>query len=158
MYFWNIEGLKTEMARQPLSDRQVLPYLIVTVGLFSLNGIFEWTPNFWDYLLGGWSFLLAILGTVYLYQQNGANQGNHFLQRYFAIGLVVGLRWIVAFYGAMISLSVLLPLFGMELNKETTWRESAVFAIAELLLYERIGHHISDLRHRSEAASLPEQS
>ena len=109
MYFWRIEKLKTEMAARPLSEREALPYLVVFVALSSAVAyIPQTTYSLWDGLGGVWSVLLAAVGTIYIYRQNGGAGGQHFLQRYFAVGWVVVVRWFVvlilvavAFYGTL---------------------------------------------------------
>lgn len=50
------------------------------------------------------------------------------------------LRWIAVIAPLFFVSS---PYFGSA--DETTWYEFLYFAIAELLLYERIGHHIADV-------------
>jgi len=93
MYFWRIENLKSEMATRPLSDREVLPYLVVFAVLSASVVSFPQTVfNTWDGLSAALSIFLAFVGTIYIYLQNGGNQGQHFLQRYLLIGWVVALR------------------------------------------------------------------
>ena len=83
MYFWRIEQLKTEMAARPLSEREALPYLVVFVALSSAVAyIPQTTQNLWDGVGTVWSVLLAVVGTIYIYRQNGGAGGQHFLQRY----------------------------------------------------------------------------
>lgn len=97
MYYWRIEKLKTEMAARPLSEREALPYLVMFVALSSAAAyIPQTTYNLWVGFGAGWSVLLAALGTIYVYRQNGVAGGQHFFQRYFAVGWVVFVRLLVA--------------------------------------------------------------
>ena len=152
MYFWRIEKLKTEMAARPLSDREVLPYLVVFVALSAVVINFPVTiSNVWDVLYAAWSILLAVIGTIYIYRQNGGSDGRHFLQRYLAIGWVVTVRWLVILIAfAIVAIAVLetanLPW------EDTTWYEVIAFGIAEAIVYWRIGHHVHDLSQRPTAA------
>src|SRR5262245_4674371 len=114
MYFWRIEKLKKQMAARPLSEREVLPYLVVFVALSVAVVYIPQAPlNVWDGLGAVWSVLLAVVGSIYIYRQNGGPGGQHFLQRYFAVGWVVTLRWLVgligpgvAFYGTLAALGL----------------------------------------------------
>jgi hypothetical protein len=149
MYFWRIEQLKRQMATAPLTDREVLPYLVVSVSLISLVWFIpSWARNEWDHINTGISVLLSIFGTIWLFRRNGGAESRHFLQRYLAVGWVVAVRWIAAllvvcvlFYGALYFLDVVSEL--------TTWYEVLLFASAEVALYWRIGVHIHDLASRA---------
>ena len=152
MYFWRIESLKTEMAVRPLSEREALPYLVVSVALFSAVAFIPQTiHNIWDGLGAVWSVLLAVVGTIYIFRQNGGAEGQHFLQRYFAVGWVVSVRCLavfilvtVAFYGALAAA-------GAD-TESTRWYDFLYVAVVETVVYWRIGHHVRDLAQRATAA------
>jgi hypothetical protein len=118
-----------------------LPYFIVFLTLMAVVPLFSpETRNLWDYLAVGWTALLVVLGTVYLYLRNDGDAGIYFLQRYLVIGWVTTIRWT----------SIVGPLFivgsiYLSTPDETTWYDFSYFAIAELVLYERIGHHMGDV-------------
>lgn len=151
MYFWRIENLKAEMATRPLSEREALPYLVVFVGLFAVVGYIPQTvSNVWDGLGAGWSVTLAIVGTIYIYHQNGGPDGQHFLQRYFAIGWVVTIRWLVILVLAAVAFFIALTMLGIE-AAETTWYEFLFLAVVEAVVYWRIGYHVRDLASRTKA-------
>src|SRR4029450_13758644 len=115
MYFWRIERLKAQMATRPLSEREALPYLIVFVGLSAAVVYIPQTmSNVWDGLGAAWSVALAVVATIYIYRQNGGADGQHFLQRYFAIGWVVGIRWLVILVLATIAFIGTLTALGVE--------------------------------------------
>ena len=149
MYFWRIEKLKTEMAVRPLSEREVLPYLVVFVGLFAAVGyIPQSMTNIWDGLGAVWSFGLTVLGTLYLYRQNGGASGQHFLQRYLAISWVITIRGLVVLILAAVAFFTLMTLF-VSAQEETTWYEFLFFAAVETVVYWRIGHHVRDLAQKT---------
>jgi hypothetical protein len=150
MYFWRIERLKAQMATRPLSEREALPYLIVFVGLSAAVVYIPQTmSNVWDGLGAAWSVALAVVATIYIYRQNGGADGQHFLQRYFAIGWVVGIRWLVILVLATIAFIATLTALGVE--TESTWYDFMFRAIAEAVVYWRIGHHVRDLANRTRA-------
>ncbi|MBI2929570.1 MAG: hypothetical protein HYY24_28230 [Verrucomicrobia bacterium] len=152
MYFWRIEKLKTEMATRPLSEREALPYLVVFLALSTAVGyIPETVFNIWDGFGAAWSVLLAVIGTIYIYHQNGGAKGQHFLQRYFAIGWVVAIRWLVIIVLAAFAFVGVLEFVGV-LNDSTSWYEFLFLAVAETVIYWRIGYHIRDLARKTTMA------
>ncbi len=51
MYFWRIEKLKAAMAARPLSEREVLPYLIASIALSTaVLYLPQTSQNVWDTL------------------------------------------------------------------------------------------------------------
>jgi len=151
MYFWRIEELKAEMAARPLSEREVLPYLVVFVSLYAAVGyIPQAFTNIWDGLEAFCSIALAVLGTIYVYGQNGGASGQHFLQRYLAIGWVVTLRWLVVFILAAVAFFTLMTVLGRE-TEETTWYDFLFLAVVQAVVYWRIGYHVGDLAQRTRA-------
>ncbi|MCI0334030.1 MAG: hypothetical protein L0228_12500 [Planctomycetes bacterium] len=149
MYFWNLNDLKSLMANRPLTDREVLPYVIaysvLTSAAFMLPTL---SVNRWDAAGAIWSVALAIGGTIYVYRRNGGSAGEHFLQRLLVIGWVVAVRLVVVFFLALIALFVVIEIFG-ELSEETTWYEFLLIAIWELIGYERVAHHVGDVAQRT---------
>lgn len=149
MYFWRIERLKREMAIRPLSESETLPYLVVDTTLVTaLSYIPNISSNVWDTLSAIFSTLLAVVGTIYIYRQNGGADGQYFLQRYFAISWVVTLRWLVIFIITIAIFSILLELASVSLE-ETTWYEFLFFSVFEVIFYERIGYHVRDVARRT---------
>lgn len=141
MYFWRIEELKARLAHGPLSEREVLPYLVLFAAIAYVAPFFPAeSMNVWDYLGASWAAALAVGGTLYAFRRNGGRAGANFVQHYLAIGWVVGVRWVV-FLAALF----VVYLFLVDPPQETTWHEALFFCIAELILWERIAHHIGDL-------------
>lgn len=139
------------MAAGPLSDRQVLPYLLVYVGMFTAVSFIPATmTNVWDGLGAVWSVLLAVFGTLYIYHRNGGAHGQHFLQRIFAVGWVVAIRWLPVLFVAIVTLFAVLAALAVEAT-ETTWYEFLLVAAAEALVYWRTGYHVADLANRTKA-------
>lgn len=155
MYFWRIEKLKQEMAARPLTERQALPYLVVYCALYSAAGfVSPELENHWDFAGAIWSLLIVILGTIHIYHQNGGNEGHHFLQRYFAIGWVVGLRWLAIWVVYLVAFYVLLGYFGPEVEG-SQWYDFLGIALFETLIYWRIGCHVRDLAMRTKTVIRP---
>ncbi len=134
-----------------MTDREVLPYFVVDAVLTSLAIAFPASSfNLWNLLGLGWSLVLAVFGTIYLFRQNGGLQGTQFVQRVFAIGWVVGLRWCAW----VIPLGLLL-LITEVFEDETNIVEFLFGAIWETLLFRRIGFHIRDVAQRTVVQAQP---
>ena len=152
MYFLRIEELKAKMAVRPLSDREVLPYLVVSAALFAVRDpARQHISNIWDISQDLFCIVLAVLGSIYVYRQNGGAAGNHFLQRYFAIGWVVGIRCGVIILLATAACYGTLMTVGVK-TQDTAWYDLVFLVIATTLVYWRIGHHVRDLAQRTKAA------
>ena len=151
MYFWRIEKLKAEMVARPLSEREALSYLIVSTALTAVTAFIPATMNnIWDVLGAAWGVLLGVMGTLYIYRRNGGAAGQHFLQRYFAVGWVVSLRWLVVI--VLVAVGFFATLAALEIEAETTtWYVFLFVAVAEVVVYWRIGHHVGDLASRTKA-------
>jgi len=153
MYFWRIERLKAELVARPLSDRDVLPYLVVSAALASVVYIFPATMlNIWDGLGVAWSVALAVFGTIYIFFQNGGAEGRNLLQRYFAVGWVVALRMLVVVVPVLAAFLATLLAIGVEMDVNTTWYDFLLFAIIESVFYLRFGHHVKDVAQRARLA------
>ncbi len=152
MYSWRIEKLKTQMATRPLSEREALPYLVMFVAVSSAAAYLPQTAyNLWVGFGAVWSVLLATLGTIYIYHQNGGAGGQHFFQRYFAVGWVVFVRLLVASIFVAVAFYSTLAAVGAD-RKSRHWYDFLFFAVVEAVGYWRIGHHVRDIAQRATAA------
>lgn len=155
MYFWRIGDLKRRLVERPLTEREQLPYLLVFVVLCTAATLFpfDWS-DVWDVCGRVFSLLLAAFGTLYLYRKNEGSAGSHFLQRYLAVGFVAAVRWGVAIFLVSIPIYLVLMAAGAP-GEQTTPVEFFLFAAAEMILYQRIGHHIGEVaakaRHQTPA-------
>jgi hypothetical protein len=153
MRFWRIEQLKAEMRAKPLSDRESLPYLLFYVALAAVaSGLSDANPNLLDAMGTFLSVVITIAGTITIYRQNGGIHGQFFLQRYFAIGFVVGVRCFVALGAGMFAMTAFLDSLG-RLSDETTLYEFLFLVVAEVTFYWRLARHVRDL---ADSTHLPE--
>lgn len=139
------------MVARPLSEREILPYLLVFLTLTTtltnaITFIPEFSANVWDALWALSSTILTLMGTFYIYRQNGGANGQYFLQRYLAIGWVVTLRWLLILIITTVILAILLELVSIStFSEETTWYEFLYGTAWEVIVYQRIGHHVRDV-------------
>lgn len=143
MYFWQIESLKSLLVSRPLSEREVLPYAMGGSALVYLVSSYPRRMNgIWDMAGAILGLVITVLGTIFIYRQNGGASGQHFLQRYVAIGWVVSIRWFVFVLVAAVIFGALLSLAGVSVTGQTTWQEFIFSAIMEVILYRNIGLHV----------------
>lgn len=100
MYFWKIEKLKEDIRQDRLTEKDKFLYMLVSVVIYAiLFEILAYMPaensNQWDYIESIGNILLALLGTIFVFRANGGSQGRDFLGRYFALSLVVSIRFLV---------------------------------------------------------------
>lgn len=98
MYWWKIHDLRTELANGTLPERARFQYLLIYTVLSTVAVEFPLLspePNLWDRAFTVVAFSLAVLGTTWLYRQNGGGRGHGFLERYLSLGWVFLLRFIV---------------------------------------------------------------
>jgi hypothetical protein len=154
MFFWSIRRLKLKLAAGPLTAKEELPYVLVFLTLLAVaansSDLFAQpsAPNLWDHLSAGWSVVLGVAGTIYLYRQNGGPEGQYFLQRYFVVGWVVSVRWFA--WVMPVGLFYYSVLGDLEVA-QATWHEFLLFGICEIFFYWRSGHHMADLRRMISA-------
>lgn len=159
MYFWRIEKLKAHMIQQPLTEREVLPYLLASSILLAVClAVFRHLPvsGLWDDYSSAFNILLAAFGTYYIYLQNQGTHGEHILQRYIVLGWVVSIRWLVGFLLGSIILMIGLTIAGLSPLGESSQIINAIYeALASLVLYWLIGHHVRDVALKTQAAQPP---
>ena len=153
MYFWNINKLKALLIERPMTEKEVLPYLVATMLLLTLV---QYLPNalnlkVLDYLEIVIVSTAVIVGTFWLYNKNRGDSGSHFLQRYFALGWVVMLRFILFVTPVFIGLVFLVSYFGIY-NIEsdaTNWIDVLLISISELILYWYFGRHLAEVARKA---------
>ena len=153
MYFWNIEKLKTQLIERPLTDKETLPYLMLTMAFIPMGFMSQPAqPNMWDYVLLFINVVSGIAGAYWLYLKNNADAGNHFLQRYFTVGWVAGIRFIVFLIPVFIVLTGILfftksePIFGEFMGFGGVLLSSALM----LTFYWYLGKHIADVAEKAK--------
>src|SRR2546428_5503058 len=103
MYFWNVGDLKRRLMTGGLSAPESLKYLIAFAILLlgnvqgvRVSGVSTPTMAIIEALDLVAAWLIALLGTIFCYFQNGASEGKSFLERYLSLSWVVALRITVA--------------------------------------------------------------
>jgi hypothetical protein len=152
MFFWRIARLKEELVLQPLAARAELPYLIAYVLLATAGLYIPYAggdvPRTVDGIVMS---AIAVVGTIYVYRQNGGANGTFFLQRYFAIGWVVTVRFAALLTVMFAGYAIILAAFGRDVPDRSPWYETLVQWLWHAALFYRIGYHTEDVARRANA-------
>lgn len=150
MYFWKVESLKEDMANGIFTDKELIPYIVLSAGLYAvvieMIGYLPYEDiNVWTYVLSILNVLIPIAGTIYAYKCNGGSNGTNFASKYFAIGFVVGIRFLVYLIPLMVLMTIYwVTVFGDQEELPTTIVEVVLFSFWYALLYFKMANHISD--------------
>ncbi len=151
MYFWKIELLKDDLINNRFDDKSLLPYIILTIFLYTLGTeITAYIPyeevNLLTYLLSFMNVLIPIIGTIYIYKKNGGANGKNFANRYITISFVIGIRFLVYLIPVMI---ILICYWNFTFSEQetipTTLFEIVVLSLWYIILYYNIAKHIESL-------------
>ena len=148
MYFWKIDLLKQQLSAHGLTEKQLYHYILVYValsalGIEAIGYIPEVSPNSWSYVQSIINIAIPIFGTIMAFRANGGVTGVHFAARYFSIGLVATIRFMVLLIPIMIAMMIYwFSSYDMENEIPTTGIEVALFSIWYALLYAYIAKHI----------------
>ena len=145
MYLWRIKKLKAQLVVEPLTDREVLPYVAANSALLGLAvALPPDSPNSWDRAAGFAYVPLMVLGILWVFRQNGGSVGTDFLQRYTAIGWVVLVRLVPVAFLAGLILYVMkgAPLEG---GLETSAYDFVVGIGLGVAYFQRVGSHVRDV-------------
>jgi len=150
MYFWKIESLKKDIVDGSFTDKELIPYVLIYAGLYAvgmeLTGYLPYEdPNIWAYVLSTLNVLIPIVGTFYAYKCNGGGNGENFASKYFSIGFVVGIRFLVFLIPFITLLFIYWMIrFGEQEELPTTYIEVTLFSTWCALFYYKMAKHISD--------------
>ena len=154
MYFWNIEKLKEDIVAERFSEKDRFAYLLIYVVLAAivmeaLLYIEVENSNIWDAVNSIGNIVIAIVGTFFAYEANGAREGKDFLGRYLSIGFVMSIRFLALLVPIMIAL-IFYYMYAFRgesavLMMVTTPLESILLLAWLVFLYVRICKHIGDV-------------
>lgn len=134
MYFLNIRAVKSQLQSGTPSSAEAFPYLLAYLLLVQVAMSFPATwENIWDVLVIAVDFVAVILGTLALYTANGGRNGRDFITRYFMLGWVVALRFLLLAI-PLTGLAVLV-LTGLGLYEENTGAYTLFHTLIFTLLY-----------------------
>lgn len=145
MYFVKYGPLKEKLSNRSLRDDEALPYLIlesVVLTIFSLDISSDGLDAF-EMATVCLSVIIVIGGLYHVYEQNGGREGYDFVQKYFILGWIVGVRIFLAF------IPVFIVSFVVAVNLSRAGGNLLgviLFAIYDIVYFQRLGRHIRDTR------------
>ncbi|MHB8131665.1 MAG: hypothetical protein ACYDEX_22015 [Mobilitalea sp.] len=148
MYFWKIQLLKKQLIEQGLSEKHLFYYILIFVALAVLGteimGYLPYkAPNAWDYFLSFMNIAIPIIGTIFAYHFNGGGSGVKFAERYFSIGLVITIRFLVLLIPIMVVLMVYwFQMYDVQKEIPMSFPEAVLYCIWYAALYGYITKHI----------------
>ena len=152
-YLWSTRFVRERLRTEGLSEAALFRYFLVIM-------IFDWlqftaiattptptisAPSFASSWL---SFGFTVVGLIYLYVRNGRGQGRQFLQRYFALSVTVGWKFVAAMLAVMWLIEAALVGTSPEVRG---WSSTGALAALNMAMFWRIGEHLAHLA-REQAA------
>jgi uncharacterized membrane-anchored protein YitT (DUF2179 family) len=153
MYFWKIDKLKEDIKNNEFYEKDRFLYSVIYVTFCAIGLELMWlipteNYNLWDSLSSFSNILIVFLGTIYAYKSNGGKNGTDFLGRYFSIGFVVTIRFLVLIIPMFVALvSYYIYAFPEDEDIPSSAIDVLPFVLWYAALYWRIGKHISDVKN-----------
>ena len=153
MYFWKINKLKKDITSNKFSEKDrfiyAAIYVVLSASFMELMSLFPIEkPNIWDYIRPIANTLIVLFGFSFAYVSNGGNNGTDFLGRFFSIGFVISIRFIVILIPIFAALAAYYGYYYDE-NEEivSTASDNVPFLIWYTALFWRICVHIKDVNN-----------
>ena len=147
MSLFRYDPLKEKLRSRTLTDREALPYLLSMFGFAAAAVVFPFPlgSSWVDHINQGGTILLAVLGLLYSYRQNGGANGHDLALKYIVLGEVVVMRYTLAAIPAGILLIWLGHQLGLR-DRTLGWYDTLLWLLFQVAAYQRLGRHIGDTR------------
>ncbi|OGB21555.1 MAG: hypothetical protein A3I66_00280 [Burkholderiales bacterium RIFCSPLOWO2_02_FULL_57_36] len=151
MYLWKMKLLKKQLSDHGLTEKQLFSYIFIyialsAIGIEAMGYIPHQPSNAWTYVGSIINVMIPIFGTIWIFRANGGESGTHFSARYFSIGLVATIRFMVLLV-PLLAVLVIYWVFSHDLESDipTTGIEIALFTIWYAMLYVYIAKHVREV-------------
>ena len=147
MQAFRYNAVKEKLRTRTLTDREALPYLL-SMFVFAASAVVFPVPlgsDLWDRINQGGTILLAILGLLYSYRQNGGAHGHDLALKYIVLGEIAVARC----FAVSIPLGIALIWLGTQLglrDRTMGWYDTSLWLLFQVVAYQRLGRHIADTR------------
>lgn len=148
MYFWKLDKLKEDIRTDKLTERDRFIYTLIYLVLAAIGiEVMMLMPlengNIWDFISSLSNVLIVMLGTIFAFKSNGSSNGRDFLGKYFSIGFVIAIRFLVYAIPLLMALFVYYFFtFGEEEEIPTNYIDVIPFLVWYAAMYWRICVHI----------------
>jgi hypothetical protein len=148
MDFISYQPLKEKLRNRTFTDRQALPYFILS-SVLSVPVPTSGTANSLDWVLTGCGVLITALGLLYAYRKNGGSDGVDFIKKFIALGWIALVRWTLVFIPLSVIVMIAIGHFGGPIDESVKvevieWFQLFGPCIFMIGLFQRIGWHIKD--------------
>lgn len=154
MYFWKVTLLKQHLIKNRLTETQLFCYILTYIAMSAISsmdifGDFPATePDLWIYADSALNILIPIIGTFAAFHANGGGTGVNFAERYFSLGLVVTIRFVVLLIPVIALITVYWAYtYGLESDSPDP-SSSIVFPVIwiwYIAMYANIAKHIGNV-------------
>jgi hypothetical protein len=116
--FWKIEELKNHIRTGKLSEKDRFISALIYIVFSSVNiELVLYLPvenvNFLDYINSLINIVIVFVGTIFAYKINASANGSDFLGKYFSIGFVLTVRFLVYLIPILILYSIFYILYSI---------------------------------------------
>lgn len=152
-YLWSTSFVVQHLRTSGLSEAATFTYFlaIMTFDWLQFTAIASTpTPTISapSFANSWFTFGITVVGLVYLYVRNGRGQGRQFLQRYFALSVTVGWKFVAAMLAVMWLIEAALVGSSPEFRG---WSSTGALAALNLAMFWRIGEHLASLARERDA-------
>jgi hypothetical protein len=147
VYFWKIEEIKSKIIKSEFNDEIISALLLELQQFVPVSEI-----TLIDYIFSITSVIITIIGTLYIYDANGGAKGKDFAVKFFAMGFVMAIRFVVLIIPIALVFGVVegvvsefwLPYDSSQENPITSFLWLTLFVAAYLGFYMRWAKHVRD--------------
>jgi hypothetical protein len=146
MYFWKIDKLKQDLIKKPLSESESFKYLFIffvglAIAISSLYFVEKSILEIYSLII---DMFIMVIGLYYVYKCNKGANGNNFLQKFFSIGWVVGIRWFVFMILIFLLYYGIIGFF-FGVPDKVGLNEMILQNLLTIIYYWRVGKHIKEV-------------
>lgn len=151
MNFISYKGINDRLVDKNISDREILPYVIVFfMGSFiSILTPHSGSTNAYDYIIFIVNILFSIIGTLFLYKKNNGSNGYNFLVKYVILSWILGIRSLIIVVPCYIIYRVIIYKYYNN-TVQSTCATLIIHTLYLLIFFNRLGKHFSVLRNKGE--------
>jgi hypothetical protein len=100
LIYWKVEKLKSELIQHGLSQQLLFIYILISACAYQIfsevgNLYSQQTSDPHQFSQSVAGLIIIVAGTCLCYYSNGGKSGRQFAERYFSLGLVVSIRFLV---------------------------------------------------------------
>lgn len=144
MYIWNIDKLGERLISGKLEESEAIKYLMAYTVLTSLSMIHYSSSNQYDIFVGVACSFIAIFGLLFIYKCNGGRNGGNFMDRYFSIGWVIFIRFLVLLLiPLLVIFFILQEVYMGGVPEETTALDAVLILALEVIYIFWVARHIN---------------